>query len=100
MMMMMMMMMMMTTILRGWQPVSTGFYKACRSPQIDVSSSRAGASKGPEGEPHDGRQNEASPHRPRADTPLPLPRVEPFLRRNPFQRPARAAGSKPRRRGR
>ena len=37
--------------------------------QIDVSSSRTGASKGLEGEPHDGRQKEASPHRLRTDTP-------------------------------
>ena len=31
--------------------------------------SRTGASKGPQGEPRDGCQKEASPHRPRADMP-------------------------------
>jgi len=39
-------------------------------PQTDVSTSRAGASKGPQGEPRDGCQKEASPRHPRADTPL------------------------------
>jgi len=38
-------------------------------PQTHVSSSRAGASKGPQGGDRDGRQREASPRRLRADTP-------------------------------
>ena len=52
--------------------------------ETKVSSTRAGASKGRQGEPRDRRQKEASPHRRRADTPLPLPRVELFLHHNPF----------------
>ena len=38
-------------------------------PQIDVSSLRVGASKGPQGEPRDERQKEVSPRRPCSDTP-------------------------------
>ena len=39
-------------------------------PQTNVSSSCAEGSKGPQGRDCDGCQNEASPHHPRADTPL------------------------------
>ena len=38
-------------------------------PQTAVPSSCVGASKGPQGEPHDGGQKEASPRRPCSDTP-------------------------------
>ena len=64
-------------------------------PQTDVVPSHAGASKGPQGKPHDGRQKEASPRRPRATRPLLLPRVVPFLLRNSLQCLARDIGSKP-----
>ena len=38
-------------------------------PRTDVDTSRAGASKGPLGGPHDGQQKETSLSRSRADTP-------------------------------
>ena len=63
-------------------------------PQTDVATSHAGASKGPQVEPRDGCHKEASPRRPRADTP-PAPAGG-----NPFQCSARTTGSKPLRQGR
>ena len=67
--------------------------------QTNVTMSRAGAFKGPQGEPRDGSQKEASPHRPHADTP-PAPAQGRAVPPPHFQRLARAIGSKPRRWGR
>jgi hypothetical protein len=92
--MMKMMMMTATTILRGWRLASTGSYKTCRKP---TSPRRVrGLPRGRKVSPATGAKRRRRPAT-HAPTPLlPTPRVKPFLRRNPFQRLAQAAGSKPR----
>jgi hypothetical protein len=64
---MMVVMTMMTTTPRGWQLALDRVQQGL--PQTDVSSSRAEASKGPQGEGHDECQKEVSPRHSCADTP-------------------------------
>ena len=92
------MMTMMMMIPRGWRLASIGPCKAYRK---QLSPRRAwGPLRGRKASPTMGAKKRHHPAAHAATRPLPPPRVEPFLRRNPFQRPAQAVRSKPRRRGR
>ena len=85
------MMTMMMTTLRGWRPASTGSYRTCRR---STSLRRVqGLPRGQDASPAMCTKRRRRPATHVQTRPPPLPRVDPFLRHNPFLCLAWAVGS-------